>query len=80
MERKSSFQAVHSNETGTIWNKAIQHNLRIFMKLFCLLGKQPNRNDDDQDLVQRLGKSGAVIIGVPSFHWLVTYPSDMHLR
>ena len=34
---------------GYLWNS------------FVYLGKEPNRNDDDPQLVQRLGKSGAVI-------------------
>ena len=35
--------------SGYLWNS------------FVYLGKEPNRNGDDPDLVQRLGKSGAVI-------------------
>ena len=57
MEGKSVTQTVHSNEEG-------QFGIKMFSlceNSFVYLGKEPNRNDDDPQLVPRLGKSGAVI-------------------
>lgn len=57
MERKSVIQTVHSNEDGQFGGKMFS----LCENYFVYLSKEPNRNDDDPQLVPRLGKSGAVI-------------------
>ena len=64
---RSSFRGMetwHSSST-ILWNT---HNLEIcsgcLWNSFVYLGKEPNRNGDDPDLVWRIGKSGAVISGL----------------